>query len=105
LGVQQNWSHIFSIFLKFSMDFLSPVEKEKEKYQQYCAQFNPIQPNLSGMRPRAPTVLTLHKRPWRFKQPIKSPQYYCVVSLTFASRSLPFYSFIKSGPRSGAAEQ
>jgi hypothetical protein len=31
LGVQQNWSHIFSIFLEFSMDFQSLVEKEKEK--------------------------------------------------------------------------
>jgi hypothetical protein len=31
LVVQQNWSHIFSIFLEFSMDFLSLVEKEKGK--------------------------------------------------------------------------
>jgi hypothetical protein len=31
LEIQQNWSHIFNIFLEFSMDFLSPVEKEKGK--------------------------------------------------------------------------
>jgi hypothetical protein len=31
LVVQQNWSHIFSIFLEFSMDFLSLAAKEKGK--------------------------------------------------------------------------
>jgi hypothetical protein len=30
-GVQQNWFGIFSIFLQFSRNFLSPEEKEKEK--------------------------------------------------------------------------
>jgi hypothetical protein len=29
LEIQQNWSHIFRVFLEFSMDFLSSIEKEK----------------------------------------------------------------------------
>jgi hypothetical protein len=31
LGVQQNWPHILSIFLQFSMNSLIVAEKEKEK--------------------------------------------------------------------------
>jgi hypothetical protein len=88
------------------MNFLSLEEKEKEKVSTVLGLIQPDPTQSQRNAPaRAPAVLTLHIRPWHFKQPIKSPQHYCFVSLTIALRSLPFYSFIKSGPRCGAAEQ
>ena len=50
-------------------------------------------------RARAPALASLHKDPRCFEQPLKSLQHYCFVSLTFASRSLPFFLFTTLGPR------
>jgi hypothetical protein len=41
LEVQQNWSHIFSIFLEFPMDFLSLAEKEKGKASTVLGSIQP----------------------------------------------------------------
>jgi hypothetical protein len=60
------------------MDFLSLVEKEKEKVSTVLGLIQPDPAQSQRNAPvRAPAVLTLHRRPWRCKQPIKSLQHYC----------------------------
>jgi hypothetical protein len=65
LGVQQNWSHIFSIFLEFSMDFQSLVEKEKEKRSTVLGSIQPERARYRQNAPaRTPATLYLHRGPW-----------------------------------------
>jgi hypothetical protein len=68
LGVQQNWSHIFSIFLEFSMDFLSLAEKEKGKASIILGLiWSETTHDRRNAPARAPALMTLRKGPWRFK--------------------------------------
>jgi hypothetical protein len=87
------------------MDYLSLEEKEKEKVSTVLGLVQPDPAQSQRNAPARARGVDFAQKTHAFKQPIKSPQHYGFVSLTFASRSLPFYSFIKSGPRCEAAEQ
>lgn len=54
LGIWQNWSYIFPIFLRFCTDFLSEQQKEKE---------NPINIVGSESAQTGPSPLTNYARP------------------------------------------
>jgi hypothetical protein len=41
-------------------------------------------------RPRAPAVSGLHRRPWRYEKPVKSPPHYLFESRAKADRPSPF---------------
>jgi hypothetical protein len=64
LVVQQNWYHIFSIFLEFSMDFLSLLEKENEKRSTILGLIWPETAHDRQNAPaRVPALMTLRKGP------------------------------------------
>ena len=88
------------------MNFLSLAEKEKGKRWIVMGWTRPQSAHVQGnARPRAPALPGLHRRPWPFEKLVKSPAHYFYVSLTFASRPLPFYSFASWGPRPWTTEQ
>jgi hypothetical protein len=55
-------------------------------------------PRQANIRPRAPAVTGLYRRPWRFEKPVKSPHQCFFVSLTSAQRPLPFLFFTTRDP-------
>jgi hypothetical protein len=82
------------------MDFLSLVEKEKEKRSTVLGS---IWPETAHDRRNAPAralaLASLHRDPWLFEQLVKTTSYYFSVSLTIAPRPLHFYSFTTRDPR------
>jgi hypothetical protein len=80
----------FYHFYMISYEFPKFGKKRKRK------KMNSDGLKLAQVGPRtgesAPAVSDLHRGLWRFKKPLKSLQHYCLVSLTFTSRSFPFLS-------------
>jgi hypothetical protein len=69
-------------------------------YNPYPAHTSPIQPiPRRNAPPRALAVSYLHRGPWWFEKPVKSPAHYLLVSLTVTPRPFPFFFFTTSGPR------
>jgi hypothetical protein len=78
------------------MDFQSLVKKEKEKRSIVLGS---IQPDPAQYRQNAPAASNLHRGPWWFQKPLKSPQYCFSVPLTIANRPFPFLFFTTHDPR------
>jgi hypothetical protein len=65
------------------------------------ARLNPAQagPRTEATRAPALSLATLRRDPCQFEKPVKKPQHYSHVSLTFALKPLHFYFFTALGPR------
>jgi hypothetical protein len=87
---------LVSYFYHFSLIFYE-FPKSGRKRKRKKVNSNGLK--LAQVGPRtgksAPAVSGLHRGPWLFEKPLKRSLHYFSVSLTFAYRPFPFYSFAR----------